>query len=84
MTDPLNRELELAAALKLTAPPPQAWIEAAALIPTTVGDLATLERIIESAGFRAQFASDPQRALEQAGVDCTPALLAAVADRLAV
>jgi hypothetical protein len=82
MNDPLNPELELVAALRLTAPPPAAWSEAAAMLPSTLGDLETIGRTIEAREFREQFAHDPERALAQAGMESTPALLAAVRERL--
>lgn len=82
MDDPLNPELELVAALRLTASPPAAWIEAAAMLPSTLGDLGTIERTIDTHEFRDQFARDPERALIQAGLESTPAVLAAVRERL--
>jgi hypothetical protein len=83
MQDPLAPETELVAALKLTAGPPQAWIEAAAMMPSTLGDLDAIERILENPSFRETFAQDPHRAVEEAGLTPTGPLLAAVRDRLA-
>jgi hypothetical protein len=83
MQDPLAPETELVAALKLTAGPPQAWIEAAAMIPSTLGDLDAIERILDDPAFRETFAHDPHRAVEEAGLTPTGPLLAAVRDRLA-
>jgi hypothetical protein len=82
MDDPLNRELELVAALTLTAPPPAAWIEAAAMLPSTLGDLETIDRTIDDREFREQFARNPERTLIQAGLECTRSVLAAVRERL--
>jgi hypothetical protein len=82
MPDPLKQELELVAALKLTAPPPHAWIEAAAMIPSTVGDLDSIERIVASAGFRQRFDHDPHAALADVGLTPTEPLVAALRDRL--
>ena len=45
MDDPILIEAALADALKLTADAPAAWIEAAVLIPSTLGDLAAIERL---------------------------------------
>ena len=45
MDDPVLPEAALADALKLTADAPAAWIEAAVLIPSTLGDLSAIERL---------------------------------------
>jgi hypothetical protein len=82
MQDPLDPETEIVAALRLTAAPPQAWIEAAALIPDTLGELEELEQVLDNPLFRERFAADPARALEQAGLPPTESVVAAVRDRL--
>lgn len=82
MSDPLLPETRLVAALKLTAGPPPAWLEAAALIPSTLGDLDAIERVVDSAAFREQFARDPLDAVTQAGLTPSRPLLAALRDRL--
>ncbi len=84
MQDPLSTEAELVAALKLTSGPPPAWIEAAALIPSTLGDLDEIERAVASSEFRARFAHDPQGAVTHAGLSPSPELVAALRDRLDV
>ena len=78
MQDELQTEADLVAALKLTAGPPQAWIEAAALLPGTLGDLEQIERAIESPGFRERFARDPRSAVSQAGLEPSDELVAAL------
>ena len=55
MDDPVLPEAALADALKLTADAPAAWIEAAVLIPSTLGDLSAIERLASDAEFRARF-----------------------------
>jgi hypothetical protein len=83
MSDPLRTEAELVAALKLTARPPRAWIDAASLIPSTLGDLADIERLVASAEFRERFASDPHGAVHGAGLTASGPLVAALRARLA-
>jgi hypothetical protein len=82
MDDPLKPELDLVAALRLTAPPPAAWIEAAAQIPSTIGDLDAIERLLDSAAFRERFRIDPERAITEAGLEPSAALLGAVRERV--
>jgi hypothetical protein len=82
MADPLQDELAIIAALRLAAPPPDVWIDAAAQIPTTLGDLAGIEGLVDSPEFRARFADDPAQALDTAGLPVAPRLIAAVRDRL--
>lgn len=82
MPDPLSKEAELVAALKLTAGPPQAWIEAAALLPSTLGDLEQIERAIDSAEFRERFARDPDGAVADAGLRPSAQLMQALRARL--
>ncbi len=83
MPDPLANETELVAALKLTAGPPDAWIEAAALLPSTLGDLEQIERAVDNAEFREWFARDPRGAVAQAGLDPSDQLIGALRARLA-
>jgi hypothetical protein len=78
MPDALHSEAELVAALKLTAGPPDAWIEAAALLPSTLGDLDRIERAVGGSEFRAQFARDPHDALLQAGLEPSEQLVEAL------
>jgi hypothetical protein len=82
MDDPLTAEAELVAALRLTAAPPAAWVEAAALIPETLGDLDALERLVDTPEFRERFAAAPEHALQQAGLDPSGPLLDALHERL--
>lgn len=83
MADELNREIELAAALRTTAAPPQAWVDAAVAIPAMLADLDAIDRLVASGAFRAAFAADPERALTDAGLVPSVPLVAAVRERLA-
>jgi hypothetical protein len=83
MTEPVDTEAMLAEALKLTADAPEAWIEAAALIPSTLGDLAAIERLASDAAFRARFSQDAAGAVADAGLEPTPTVMAALREHLA-
>jgi hypothetical protein len=83
MADDLNREIALAAALRTTAAPPQAWIDAAVAIPATLADLDAIDRLVAEGAFRDAFAADPARALSEAGLTPSVPLVAAVRERLA-
>jgi hypothetical protein len=83
MPDDLNLEIELAAALRTTAAPPQAWVDAAVAIPATLADLDSIDRLVSSGAFRDAFATDPERALTEAGLTPSVPLVAAVRERLA-
>jgi hypothetical protein len=83
MANELNLEIELAAALRTTAAPPQAWIDAAVAIPATLADLESIDRLVASGEFRDAFARDPQQALQDAGLEPSVPLVAAVRERLA-
>jgi hypothetical protein len=82
MDDPVLPEAVLADALKLTADAPAAWIEAAVLIPSTLGDLAAIERLASDAEFRARFHVDPRGAVAAAGLTPSASLLVALHERL--
>lgn len=83
MADELNLEIELAAALRTTAAPPQAWVEAAAAIPAMLADLEAIDRLVAQGDFRAAFARDPDQALTDAGLTPSVPLVSAVRERLA-
>lgn len=83
MSDPLSIEAELVAALKLTAAPPQAWVDAAALLPSTLGDLGEIEQLVASPEFRRSFAGDPHAAMAGAGLSPSGPLVRALQARLA-
>jgi len=83
MNDPLTPELELVEALRLTAAPPQAWIDAAAMLPATLGELDEIERILASPDFQTAFARDPERALADFGLPASSPLVSALRERLA-
>jgi hypothetical protein len=79
---PLTPETELVAALRLTADPPLAWTEAAAMIPATLGDLAELEPLLASDEFRSRFDADAAAALSAAGLPATTPVVAAMRELL--
>lgn len=79
----VDEQLALVRALQLTADPPEPWIDAAALIPSTLGDLDALERLLASDAFRERFGREPEVALREAGLPASEPVLAAVRDRLA-
>lgn len=78
MSERLESDARLLDALRLTGNPPQAWIEAATLIPATVGDLDSIERVVASPEFRSRFLESPLEAVEDAGLPATPALVSAL------
>jgi hypothetical protein len=78
----VKQEAKLIEALRLTAAPPQAWIDAAGLIPSTLGDLGALERLIEDPAFREQFDREPSAAVRDAGLPDTEPVLAELRARL--
>jgi hypothetical protein len=82
MEDPILIEAALANALKLTADAPPAWIDAATLIPSMLGELSEIDRLTSDPGFRARFRDDPPAALATAGLTASTPLLAALRDRL--
>jgi hypothetical protein len=82
MDDPILIQAALAEALELTADAPAAWIEAAVLIPSTLGDLAELERLASDPEFRARFQDDPMGAVTAAGLTPTAPVLSALREHL--
>jgi hypothetical protein len=78
MSDRLSDDERMVEALRVTANPPQAWIEAAALIPATLGDLDGIEGLIASPAFRSRFVESPESAVTEAGLPASPALVAAL------
>ena len=83
MRDPLQEEAALVAALKLTAEPPRAWIEAAAMLPSTLGELETIELVVNDQAFRERFARDAHDAPANAGLEASDELGSAPRSRLA-
>jgi hypothetical protein len=79
----VNREAKLIEALRASAAPPQAWIDAASLIPSTLGDLAALARLIDDPAFRERFDRDPRAAVRDAGLPDSELVLAELRARLA-
>jgi hypothetical protein len=78
MSERLDDDERLIEALRLTGDPPQAWIDAAALIPVTLGDLTSIERMVANEEFRSRFLVSPESAMADAGLPATPALVAAL------
>lgn len=83
MSDRLESDERIVEALRLTGDPPQAWIDAAALIPVTLGALESIEQLIASPAFRSRFGESPESAVTEAGLPPSPALLAALRTELA-
>lgn len=83
MDDPIGFELELAGSLRMTAAPPRAWIDAAAMLPSTLGDLDEIERLVGRPDFRAAFGANPERALAEFGLAVSTPMVSALRDRLA-
>jgi hypothetical protein len=83
MDDPIRPELALAEALRMTAAPPAAWIEAAAMLPATLGELSEIERLVARPDFRKAFGADPERALSQFGLQASPPVISALREHLA-
>jgi hypothetical protein len=78
MSQRLEADARLVDALRLTGNPPPAWIYAAALIPVTLGDLGSIERLVASPEFRSRFLDSPLAAVEDVGLPATPALVSAL------
>jgi hypothetical protein len=83
MSERLDADERMVEALRLTATPPRAWIDAALEIPATLGDLASVERLLASPEFRSRFGESPDSAVRDAGLTATPALVAALRAELA-
>jgi hypothetical protein len=82
MDDAVLPQAALAEALKLTADAPAAWIEAAVLIPSTLGDLSAIGRLASDAAFRARFRDDPSGAVTAAGLTPSAPLLVVLRERI--
>lgn len=76
-------EERLATLLGMLPPPPQGWAEAAQELPLV---RAAIESIVARAGadaaFRARLAADPEAAVQEAGYEATPSVLASLRLRL--
>ncbi len=76
-------EQRIAALLRLLPPAPQGWVRAAQELPHARVEIAALvARAEEDAAFRAQVVADLEAALESAGIDATPSVVAALRSRL--
>ncbi len=81
---PIYDEEELAALVRALPPAPPSWVAAAAELPRTREELEQLlPRIEQDARFRAELTRDLERALEQAGFEPEPSLVAELRWRLA-
>jgi hypothetical protein len=83
MSDRLQEDARLVQALRMTADPPQSWLDAAVEIPATLGDLTSIEQLVASDVFRTRFSESPESAVAEAGLPATPALVAALRAELA-
>ena len=80
---PQPTDNRLALLLRSLPPAPAAWVDAAREVPRIQRDLEeVLPRIAADAGLRAETDADLERAMEAAGVEPRPSLLAAVRRRL--
>ena len=74
----------IAAMLRLLPPAPRGWVRAAQELPQARTEIAALvARAEEDAEFRAGVVADLEAALESAGIDATPSVVAALRSRLA-
>jgi hypothetical protein len=77
-------EERLAALLGLLRPVPQGWIEAAQQLPAARGAIESIVARAEAdAAFRAKLVADLEAAVEEAGYEATPSVLASLRLRLA-
>ncbi|MEA2199402.1 MAG: hypothetical protein QOJ25_3453 [Solirubrobacteraceae bacterium] len=83
MDDLLTPELELVEGLRMTAAPPQAWIDAAAMLPSTLRELDEIEQLVTRQQAREAFVLDPERTLADLGVPASRPLVTALRERLA-
>jgi len=73
----------IAALLRLLPPAPRGWVHAAQELPQARTEIAALvARAEEDAEFRARVVADLEAALESAGIDATPSVVAALRSRL--
>ena len=76
-------EERLARLIRLLAPPPQGWEEAARELPLVRPAIDSIVARAEAdAAFRARLAEDPGAAVQEAGFDATPSVLAWLRVRL--
>ena len=79
----VDREAELIESLRLTAEAPRPWVDAAALIPPTLGALDAIEQLLEDPLFCERFRVDPLAAVREVGLPESEPVLAALRARLA-
>jgi hypothetical protein len=76
-------EERIAVLLRLLPPPPLGWAEAAQELPLVRAAIESIvERAHADAAFRARLAVDPEAAVEEAGYEATPSVLASLRLRL--
>lgn len=69
----------IAELLRLLPAPPAGWVRAAQELPRARAELAAIvARAEEDAAFRTQVVADLEAALEAAGIDPTPSVVAAL------
>lgn len=72
-------EERIAALLRLLPAPPAGWVRAAQELPAARAEIAVLvARAEQDAAFRALVVADLEAALEAAGIDATPSVVAAL------
>jgi len=76
-------EERIAASLRLLPPAPQGWVQAAQELPLARAAIESIVARAEAdAAFRARLVADLEAAVEEAGYEATPAVLASIRLRL--
>ncbi len=76
-------EQRLAELLRLLTPAPEGWVEAAQELPSARRSLDTIvERAVADAEYRRSVIADLERALQAAGIEPAPAVVALLRERL--
>lgn len=72
-------EERIAALLRLLPPPPNGWVEAAQALPFARAAIESIVARAEAdAAFRARLVTDLEAAVEEAGYEATPSVLASL------
>jgi type VI protein secretion system component VasF len=76
-------EERIAASLRLLPPAPQGWVQAAQELPLARAAIESIVARAEAdAAFRARLVADLEAAVEEAGYEATPSVLASIRLRL--
>lgn len=76
-------EERLAVLVRLLPPPPRGWAEAAQQLPLAREAIeSVVARANTDAAFRARLAAEPEAAVEEAGFEASPSVLASIRLRL--